>query len=227
MNGVRTTPAHSHILLLLSEALHLCSALHPVTFVATDETTTIWAINSLSNNASESLRCCCLPTLPLNPLHWVPQPYLSVRVELQSVKPSKQHLACQSRWSSPRKPWKLRGFPARAHVLVLAFQDEDSSVSAHFQPYKPFVPAKTEPEAEQDSGQQVVWLFFLTLRFTFCAYAAGAAAMAGIMIVAGEQGLLVSGRKICRKMCNLSFVLGWQRINRSEMLALLFVGKKI
>jgi hypothetical protein len=39
---------------------------------------------------------------------------------------------------------------------VLAFQDEDSSVSAYFQPYKPFVPAKTEPEAEQDSGQQVV-----------------------------------------------------------------------
>jgi hypothetical protein len=29
------------------------------------------------------------------------------------------------------------------------------------------------------------------------------------------------------KMCHLSFVLGWQRINRSEMLALLLVGKKI
>ncbi len=100
----------------------------------------------------------------------------------------------------PPKTWKLRGFLARAHVLVLAFQDEDSSVSAYFQPYKPLVPAKTEPEAEQDSGQQVVWLFFLTLRFTFCDYAAAAAAaMAGIMIVAGEQGLLGSGRKISRK----------------------------
>ncbi len=99
----------------------------------------------------------------------------------------------------PPKTWKLRGFLVRAHVLVLAFQDEDSSVSAYFQPYKPFVPAKTEPEAEQDSGQQVVWLFFLTLRFTFCDYAAAAAAMAGIMIVAGEQGLLGSGRKISGK----------------------------
>jgi hypothetical protein len=50
----------THIFFFLAPPVTFAVLLHPLTFVATDETTTIWAINSLCNNASESLRCCCL-----------------------------------------------------------------------------------------------------------------------------------------------------------------------